>query len=64
MRYVTLPNGERIEWKLLRHLRRQQIQEARRNHQLTLFELRDDSRPASQKTTRGRYSEPTLFDPA
>lgn len=62
MKFITLPNGERVEWKKLRELRRAQIREARRITQPSLFELRDDSRPASQKTPEGRYSEPLLFD--
>ena len=63
MKYVTLPNGERMEWKLLRQLRRQQIQEARRMQQLTLFELVDDTRPSTQRTASDRYEQPLLFDP-
>jgi len=34
---------------------------ATRKQQLALFEMRDDLRPASQKTADGRLSEPTLF---
>jgi hypothetical protein len=29
--------------------------------QLTLFELREDCRPAAEGTPAGRYQEPTLF---
>jgi hypothetical protein len=30
-------------------------------NQLTLFELKQDKRPASQTTVAGRYQQPTLF---
>ena len=60
MRYVLIDN-KRYEWKEILRLRRQQIEAERRAQQPLLFELRDDSRPASQQTARGRYEEPTLF---
>lgn len=53
--------GVRYPWKEILKLRREQAKAARQ-HQAQLFELRDDSRPASQKTARGRLEEPTLFD--
>jgi hypothetical protein len=52
---------KRYAWKEILRLRREQIKAERQLRQPTLFELRDDSRPASQKTARGRYEEPTLF---
>jgi hypothetical protein len=36
--------------------------DARRPKQLTLFELREDMRPSSQKSAAGRYLEPLLFN--
>jgi hypothetical protein len=42
-------------------LRREQ-RKATQNAQLTLFDLRDDARPKSQRTASSRFSEPTLFD--
>ena len=60
MRYVLIDN-KRYEWKEILRLRREQSDAERRAQQPTLFELRDDSRPASQQTTRGRYEQPTLF---
>jgi hypothetical protein len=54
-------DGKRYAWKDIVRLRRQQIETERRAQQPTLFELRDDCRPASQQTARGRYEEPTLF---
>jgi len=53
-------DGKRHLWKDILKLRREQ-RKAARQPQLTLFELKDDSRPASQQTSEGRYSEPTLF---
>jgi hypothetical protein len=60
MRYLWIDN-KRYEWKEILRLRRQQIEAERRAQQPTLFELRDDTRPASQQTARERYEEPTLF---
>jgi hypothetical protein len=30
--------------------------------QLALFELKDDCRPAAERTAAGRYEQPTFFD--
>jgi hypothetical protein len=54
-------DGTRYPWKDILRLRRKQLEAQRRAQQPTLFELRDDSRPASQQTACGRYEEPTLF---
>jgi hypothetical protein len=54
-------DGKRHAWKDILRLRREQLEAQRREQQPTLFELRDDSRPASQQTAAGRYKEPTLF---
>jgi hypothetical protein len=59
MRYVLIDN-KRYEWKEILRLRREQLEAERRAKQPTLFKLRDDSRPASQQTARGRYEQPTL----
>jgi hypothetical protein len=53
MRYVLIDN-KRYEWKEIVRLRRQQLEAELRAQQPTLFALRDDSRPASQQTARGR----------
>jgi hypothetical protein len=53
-------DGKRYLWKELLRLRREQ-RKAARQPQPTLFEMRDDRRPASQRTAEGRYSEPMLF---
>lgn len=52
--------GKVYDWKEIRRLRREQIQAARKP-QLTLFELKDDSRPQSQQSAEGRYAQPLLF---
>lgn len=60
MRTIII-DGKMYEWKDILRLRRQQMQDGQRSKQLTLFELKEDHRPASQCTTAGRYSEPTPF---
>jgi hypothetical protein len=59
MRYIVI-EGKRYAWKEILRLRREQIQ-ATHKRQLALFEMKEDRRPASQKTADGRFSEPTLF---
>ena len=54
-------DGKRYAWKELLRLRAEQSKAERQAQQPTLFELRDDCRPASQQTAAGRYEEPTLF---
>lgn len=54
-------DGKRYVWRDILRLRREQ-QKADRQPQPTLFELQTDTRPASQKTADGRYSEPLLFE--
>lgn len=56
-----LIDGRRYLWRDILELRRRQLEEAAKVQQLTLFDLRDDSRPASERTAAGRYAEPTLF---
>ena len=53
-------DGKRYAWRDLLKLRREQRKAARQT-QLTLFELKDDRRPATQRTVDGRYTEPMLF---
>ena len=60
MRFVDI-DGKRYAWRdILARYREQAKRE--REPQPTLFELREDARPASQKTVAGRYAEPTLFE--
>jgi hypothetical protein len=60
MRNIII-DGRVYEWKTIRELRRAQINEARRQNQLQLFELVNDSRPTTQRSADGRYSQPLLF---
>jgi len=56
--------GHGYSWQQLCELRRRQL-EARRaaqSTQLALFELKEDCRPAAERTAAGRYEEPTFFD--
>jgi hypothetical protein len=53
-------DGKRHAWRDILKLRREQRKAARQS-QLALFELKDDRRPANQRTAEGRYTEPTLF---
>jgi hypothetical protein len=43
---------------------KEQREAARRAEQPPLFELRDDSRPPTERTATGRYREPSLFAPS
>jgi hypothetical protein len=53
-------DGKRILWRDLLKMRREQ-RKAARTAQPVLFELRDDSRPAPERTAQGRFEEPSLF---
>ena len=59
-KFITL-DGKVYRWRDVLRLRREQAREAKQPQQQTLFALKEDSRPASQRTAAGRYSEPTLF---
>jgi hypothetical protein len=50
-------------WQQLCELRRQQLEawKAAQPKQPALFELKDDCRPATERTVARRYHEPTLF---
>ena len=57
-------DGHAFTWRRLSELRRQRIEawtksEAR---QPTLFQLKTDCRPRSERTAAGRYSQPSLLD--
>jgi len=60
MRTIVI-DGKCYDWREIRRLRTEQIQAARRNAQLTLFELHQDNRPVSQKSAGSRYRKPSLF---
>ena len=61
---VFLVDGRAYSWRQLCELRRSQLEAIRkaRGTQAALFELRDDRRPASERTAAGRYAEPSLLD--
>jgi hypothetical protein len=58
-RYIDI-GGKRYAWRDILELRRKQRRTAL--PQPTLFELKEDARPATQRNAAGRYAEPTLFD--
>jgi len=57
-------DGRAYRWRDIVELRRQQIAawKASRPDQPALFLLKEDFRPASQRTVAGRYYEPSLLD--
>ncbi len=58
-RFVMI-NGQRIAWAEIVRLRKEQRDQVKAK-QLTLFELRNDSRPPTERSAEGRFLEPTLF---
>jgi hypothetical protein len=59
-RFIDL-DGKRYLWRDLLRLRQEQRRAARGADQPALFALREDCRPASDRTAAGRYQEPSLF---
>jgi len=57
---IVVIDGRPHTWRDILKLRREQKRLAR-VAQPALFELRDDTRPPSEKTAAGRYREPSLF---
>jgi hypothetical protein len=60
---TLIVDGQCFSWQRLCELRRQQMEEwkAAQPSQPALFELKEDCRPAAERTAAGRYLEPTLF---
>lgn len=60
---TLMVEGHAFNWQRLCELRRQQLEawRAAQPEQPVLFELKDDCRPAAERTAAGRYREPTLF---
>ena len=60
---IVLVDGHAFSWQRLCELRRQLLEaiQAAQPRQLALFELKDDCRPATERTAAGRYAEPTFF---
>jgi hypothetical protein len=54
-------DGKAYVWRDLVRMRREQLQAVARARQLTLFELKEDSRPEAHRTVAGRYLELSLF---
>jgi hypothetical protein len=54
-------DGRRFVWRDIVQRRREQLKAAAKAVQPALFELRDDSRPACERTAAKRYLEPSLF---
>jgi hypothetical protein len=54
-------DGKRILWRDLLQLRREQRKALTRAAQPTLFELKEDRRPAGDRNAAERYLEPNLF---
>lgn len=60
---TILIGGHAYSWQQICELRRRQLEawKASQGRQLALFELKDDSRPAAERTAAGRYVEPSLL---
>ena len=58
--YIVL-NGRAYVWHELLRMRREQLNAIVQAKQLTLFEVKEDARPAIHRTAAGRYLEPSLF---
>jgi hypothetical protein len=59
-RFIEI-DGKRYLWRDLLKLRQEQRLAAVKAQQPPLFELREDCRPATDRTAAGRYREPSLF---
>jgi hypothetical protein len=60
---TVIVDGHAFSWQRLCELRRQQMEEwkAAQPSQPALFALKEDRRPAAERTAAGRFREPTLF---
>jgi len=60
---IIIIDGHGYSWQQLCELRRQQLEawRAEQARQLALFELKDDRRPATDRTAAGRYQEPSFL---
>ena len=56
-------DGRAYSWRALCERRREQLEawKAAQPRQPSLFDLKDDTRPAAERTAAGRYLEPTLL---
>lgn len=60
MRFIEI-GGVRYSWSEILQRRREQKKKARQP-QPTLFPLKEDSRPPTQRDASSRFAEPTLLD--
>ncbi len=60
---TLIVDGHAFSWQRLCDLHRQQLEERRASQakQLALFALKEDFRPAAERTASGRYQEPTML---
>jgi hypothetical protein len=54
-------DGKRVLWRDLVSRRREQLAAVAKSEQPALFELKEDRRPIADRTSAGRYLEPSLF---
>jgi len=54
-------DGKRVLWREIVQRRREQLKAVAKAVQAALFGLRDDTRPARERTAARRYLEPSLF---
>ena len=61
---TLIVDGHALSWRRIVEIRRQQLEawKAAQATQPALFELKEDVRPAAERTAAGRYQEPTLFN--
>ena len=59
-RFIEI-DGKRHLWRDIVKLRQEQRRAAAKAQQPPLFELRDDCRPATDRSAASRYREPSLF---
>ena len=59
-RFIEI-DGKRVLWRDLLVRRREQIAAEAKGEQPALFDLKDDRRPIADRTSAGRYQEPSLF---
>ena len=59
-------DGRAYRWRDIVELRRQQLEawKAAKPQQPPLFVLKEDCRPAAERSAAGRYREPSLLDRA
>jgi hypothetical protein len=59
-KFITI-DGKRFAWREVLQRRREHREACAEPEQPALFELKEDRRPASDRTAAGRYREPSLF---